>query len=69
MIDEADVEKRLCFPVAVADGDTTDGLNMDEVPEHKKGVTCYFCHNMESIGGKENNPLIHNSISTGSTRS
>ncbi len=44
-------------PVAVALGETTDGLNLGELPQHLKGVTCYFCHNVESIGGTHNNPL------------
>ena len=44
-------------PVAVALGATTDGLNLDEVPQHLKGVTCYFCHNVEQVEGTHNNPL------------
>ena len=44
-------------PVAVALGKTTDGLNLDELPQSLKGVTCYFCHNVESIGGTHNNPI------------
>lgn len=32
-------------PMAVREGATTDGLNLDEVPDHLKGVTCFFCHN------------------------
>ena len=44
-------------PLAVLEGVTTDGLNMDEVPQHLKGVTCYFCHSVESVGGQHNNPL------------
>jgi hypothetical protein len=44
-------------PVAVALGRTTDGLNLDELPQAMKGVTCYFCHNVESIGGTHNNPI------------
>jgi len=38
-------------PMAVREGATTDGLNLDQVPTHLKGVTCYFCHSMESITG------------------
>ncbi|MBX7080243.1 MAG: cytochrome c family protein [Nannocystaceae bacterium] len=45
-------------PVAVALGKTTDGLNLDELPQHLKGVTCYFCHNVESVEGTHNNPLV-----------
>lgn len=44
-------------PVAVALGKTTDGLNLDELPQSLKGVTCYFCHNVDAIGGTHNNPL------------
>lgn len=44
-------------PMAVREGVTTDGLNMDEVPQHLKGVTCYFCHSVESVEGEHNNPL------------
>lgn len=44
-------------PVAVALGLTTDGLNLDELPQATKGVTCYFCHNVASIDGTHNNPL------------
>jgi hypothetical protein len=31
-------------PMAVREGATTDGQNLDEVPAHLKGVTCFFCH-------------------------
>jgi len=44
-------------PMAVREGLTTDGLNLDSVPEHLKGVTCYFCHNVEAVEGTHNNPL------------
>ncbi len=44
-------------PVAVALGETVDGLNLDELPQYMKGVTCYFCHNVESVEGTHNNPL------------
>jgi hypothetical protein len=44
-------------PMAVALGETTDGLNLDELPQHLKGVTCYFCHNVESVDGTHNNPI------------
>jgi hypothetical protein len=45
-------------PLAVVDGDTTNGMNMDEVPKHKQGVTCYFCHNVVDVQGTHNNPLV-----------
>ena len=44
-------------PMALAEGATTDGLNLDEVPQHLKGITCYFCHNVEAVEGTHNNPL------------
>jgi Cytochrome c554 and c-prime len=37
-------------PLALREGETRDGLNMDQVPAHLKGVTCYFCHNTVSTG-------------------
>jgi hypothetical protein len=44
-------------PLAVREGLTTDGLNLDEVPAEYKGVTCYFCHSIDGIEGDHNNPL------------
>jgi hypothetical protein len=32
-------------PIALAEGLTTDGTNLPDVPQWAKGVTCYFCHN------------------------
>lgn len=45
-------------PLAVELGLTTDGLNLDELPDQVKGVTCYFCHTTESVEGTHNNPLV-----------
>jgi hypothetical protein len=45
-------------PMAVRLGLTTDGLNLDELPAHVKGVTCYFCHSVTEVAGDHNNPLI-----------
>jgi hypothetical protein len=46
-------------PVAVRDGLTTDGLNLaTDVPRTAKGVTCYFCHSVESVTGTHDNPLV-----------
>lgn len=45
-------------PMAVRTGATTDGLNLDEVPQHLKGVTCFFCHTAESVEGTHNNPIV-----------
>lgn len=45
-------------PMALATGATTDGLNLDEVPNALQGVTCVFCHSVEDVAGTHNNPLI-----------
>ena len=45
-------------PMAVRTGATTDGLNLDEVPDHLQGVTCYFCHSVTDVQGIHNNPLL-----------
>ncbi len=44
-------------PIAVRTGLTTDGLNLAEVPAELRGVTCYFCHNVDAVEGTHNNPL------------
>ncbi len=44
-------------PMAVVEGATTDGTNLDELPSHLKGVTCYFCHNVVGVDGDHNNML------------
>lgn len=44
-------------PVAVRLGLTTDGLNLDSLPKKLRGVTCYFCHSVESVEGTHDNPL------------
>ena len=44
-------------PMALRLGLTTDGLNLHEVPAYAQGVTCYFCHTVESVEGTHNNPL------------
>ena len=44
-------------PIALADGATTDGRNLPELPSHLQGITCYFCHQVDSVGGDHNNPL------------
>lgn len=45
-------------PMAVREGLTDDGLNLAEVPEQLRGVTCYFCHNTVAVAGTHNNPLV-----------
>jgi hypothetical protein len=44
-------------PVALAEGLTTDGLNLAALAPAVKGVTCYFCHSAASVDGAHNNPL------------
>jgi hypothetical protein len=44
-------------PMALREGETENGMNLDEVPEHLQGVTCYFCHNIESVEGDHNAQL------------
>ncbi len=44
-------------PMAVRLGLTTDGLNLDEVPQWAKGVTCYFCHSVDSVDELHNGKL------------
>jgi cytochrome c554/c'-like protein len=44
-------------PMAVREGLTTDGLNLDTVPQKLRGITCYFCHSIESVEGTHDNPL------------
>ncbi len=44
-------------PLAVDLGLTTDGLNLDTIPDHLLGVTCYYCHQIESVTDDHNNPL------------
>jgi hypothetical protein len=44
-------------PMALREGATSDGLNLEQVPKHLQGVTCYFCHDVEGVEGTHNNPL------------
>ncbi len=46
-------------PMAVLEGATTDGLNLEDAdfPKHLKGVTCFFCHSVDSITEDHNNGL------------
>ncbi len=44
-------------PMAVAEGATTDGSNLAELPRSLQGVTCYFCHDAESVQGEHNAAL------------
>lgn len=38
-------------PMALAEGATKDGTNLDTVPQKLKGVTCFFCHTIDSVTG------------------
>ena len=44
-------------PMAVSMGATRDGLNLDDVPQKLKGVTCYVCHNATGVGEHFNNDI------------
>ncbi|MDD9944697.1 MAG: multiheme c-type cytochrome [Myxococcales bacterium] len=41
-------------PVALRLGETEDGLNIEEVPQRHRGITCYFCHQIDAIEGEHN---------------
>lgn len=41
-------------PLAVREGLTKDGMNLDALPKEMKGVTCYFCHNVAEVTGDHN---------------
>jgi hypothetical protein len=44
-------------PMAVREGATKDGTDLNEVPEYLQGVTCYFCHNVTKVRDDHNNVL------------
>ncbi|MDP9035110.1 MAG: FixH family protein [Myxococcota bacterium] len=44
-------------PMAVRDGQTTDGMNLASLPPKYKGVTCFFCHSEASVEGTHNAAL------------
>jgi Cytochrome c554 and c-prime len=44
-------------PMAVNEGATTNGLNLDSVPADLHGVTCFYCHTVDAVNGTHNNPL------------
>jgi hypothetical protein len=45
-------------PLAVIEGATTDGLNLEGLPDRLQGINCYFCHNVTAVEGTHNNPLV-----------
>jgi hypothetical protein len=38
-------------PMALAEGATKDGTNLDSVPKQLHGVTCFFCHTIDAVTG------------------
>ncbi len=54
-------------PMAVIEGATSDGLNLDEVDESLHGVTCYFCHSALGVETDHNNGLILDGDGEGTT--
>lgn len=44
-------------PMAVLDNLTQDGLNLEELPDLKRGVSCYFCHNVSGVDADHNGQL------------
>ena len=38
-------------PMALAEGATTDGTNLAQVPKSLHGVTCFFCHTIDAVTG------------------
>jgi hypothetical protein len=45
-------------PMAVRNGATTDGLNLDQLPQQLKGVTCFMCHSVDAVQGVHDSPLL-----------
>jgi hypothetical protein len=45
-------------PLAVAEGLTTDGLNLESLPDEVQGVTCYYCHTVAEVTEDHNNGLV-----------
>ncbi|MET0344102.1 MAG: multiheme c-type cytochrome [Polyangiales bacterium] len=44
-------------PMAVRDGLTKDGLNIEQLPDFERGVSCYFCHNVAAVESDHNGKL------------
>ena len=45
-------------PMALERGATKDGLNLAEVPQKLRGVTCVTCHTVTEVQGEHNAPLV-----------
>jgi hypothetical protein len=41
-------------PMAAIDKLTSDGLDLESLPDRDRGVSCYFCHNVAGIEGDHN---------------
>ena len=41
-------------PMAVRENAIDDFAELEDLPQHLKGVTCYFCHNVTSVDGDHN---------------
>jgi hypothetical protein len=44
-------------PMAVAQNAIAAPYDVTTLPQHLKGVTCYFCHSVQSVNGTHDNPL------------
>tara|TARA_Y100001968_G_scaffold316322_1_gene344014 strand:- start:3678 stop:4868 length:1191 start_codon:yes stop_codon:yes gene_type:complete len=44
-------------PMALALDETSDGLNIAELPSHLRGVTCAYCHQIDAVVGSHNAAL------------
>lgn len=45
-------------PRAVRLGQTTDGLNLESLPDALRGIGCIDCHSVTAVEGDANNPLV-----------
>lgn len=45
-------------PMALREGLTTDGSELPDLDTPYRGVTCFFCHSVESVSDDHNNPLV-----------
>lgn len=44
-------------PTALREGATADGLDLDQVPRARLGVTCDYCHEVDAVNGDHNAAL------------
>jgi hypothetical protein len=44
-------------PLAVATNSIAAPYDVTTLPQHLKGVTCFFCHSVQSVNGAHDNPL------------